>query len=178
MKISVFIASSIDGFIAKKDGDVAWLGEIEPFDNGGDGGFKEFFNSVDALVMGRATFEKVITFDWVYGDKPVFVLSNTLKKIPEKVKERNVKIIKGTPGEILEKVSKEGYGKIYLDGAGTIQSFLKEGLVDEISITYIPILLGSGISLFGELGFENRLELLETKSWSNGCVQNNYRVKK
>jgi dihydrofolate reductase len=174
-KLSVFIAISVDGYIARKDGDVSFLNEAEPIGNGEDGGFGEFFNSVDVLVMGRATFEKVLEFGWPYGEKPVIVLSNSLNQIPEALQGKVI-IESGTPTELLDRLSAKGYNHIYLDGGKTIRSFLRENLVDEITLTTIPILLGEGLPLFGDLESEIPLRLLENKFWKNGFVQTKYAV--
>ena len=176
IRVSVFIATSLDGFIARPDGDVSWLHEYEPMGDGDDGGYGELFDSVDALVMGRGTFEKVLAFDgWPYGTKPVIVLSKSLSEVPEKLRD-HVRIDASAPQDILNALSIEGYQHIYLDGGKVIQSFLREGLVDEMTLTVIPILLGQGLPLFGYLEADIKLQLLESRSWDNGFVQSRYRV--
>lgn len=179
MKTIIFIAASLDGFIARKDGDVSWLESFDLMGEGEDGGYEETFASVDALVMGRGTFEKVISFDipWPYGAKPVIVMSKTLTKLPAKA-GKHVRIASCTPKELVTQLENEGMEKLYVDGGKLIQSFLQEGLIDEITVTQIPILLGEGIPLFGEIGKEVRLRLLESKSWENGFVQVKYAVEK
>jgi dihydrofolate reductase len=177
IKVSVFIATSVDGFIARKDGDVAWLDEYEPMGEGEDGGYTELFGAVDALVMGRGTFEKVLTFQWPYGDKALIVLSKSLTEVPEKLRA-SVRVDASAPEELMEKLSGEGYQHIYLDGGKVIQSFLRAGLVDEMILTRIPVLLGEGIPLFGMLEKDVKLKLLESKSWKNGFVQVKYAVVK
>lgn len=175
VKVSVFIATSLDGFIARPDGDVSWLDEYEPPGEEDDAGYSELFNKVDALVLGRGTFEKVLTFEWPYGAKPIIVLSSTLLHVPEKLKD-SVRIANSTPSDVLENMEADGYQHIYLDGGQVIQSFLREGLVDEITLTTIPILLGQGIPLFGSLEEDIKLKLLESRSWKNGFVQTKYQV--
>jgi dihydrofolate reductase len=178
LKVSVFIATSVDDFIARPDGDVAWLHETEPLPDGDDAGFGNFFDSIDTLVMGRGSFEKVLEFDdWPYGTKPVIVLSRSLTEVPEKLRDR-VRIDASTPAELVEKLSQDGYQHIYLDGGRVIQSFLRDGLVDEITLTTIPVLIGEGIALFGSLARDIKLRLLETRSWKNGFVQSKYLVVK
>lgn len=178
LKVSVFIATSVDGFIARPDGDVAWLDEIDPLDEGDDAGYGEFFNSVDALVMGRGSFEKVLEFDpWPYGEKPVIVLSKTLTEIPSHLADV-VSIDPAEPRVFIEKLIERGYNHIYLDGGKIIQSFLCEGLVDEMAITTIPVLIGDGIPLFGKLEKVVKLKLLRSRSWTNGMVQSTYQVLK
>jgi dihydrofolate reductase len=185
----VFIATSLDGFIARPDGDVAWLHEVEPIADGDDvepiaggddGGYGEFFGSIDVLVMGRGTFEKVLEFDlpeWPYGTKPVIVLSRSLTDVPEELRGR-VRIDDSEPQELVEKLSREGYKRMYLDGGKIIQSFLREGLVDDMTLTTIPVLIGEGLPLFGDIEKDIKLRLLETRSWHNGFVQSKYQVLK
>ena len=178
LKVSVFMAISLDGFIARPDGDVAWLHEGEPIGDGEDAGYGAFFNSIDVLVMGRGSFEKVREFDpWPYGSKPVIVLSKSLTEVPEKLRD-HVKIEPTSPQELVEKLSREGNKHMYLDGGKVIQSFLQAGLVDEMTLTIIPILIGKGIPLFGELENDLRLRHIETRSWHNGFVQSKYQVLK
>lgn len=178
IKISVFMAISLDGFIARPDGDVAWLHEIEPLVDGDDAGYGEFFNSIDVLVMGRGSFEKVLEFDpWPYSSKPVVVMSRSLMEVPEKLRD-SVKIDSSAPQAFIEKLSQEGYKHIYLDGGKIIQSFLQEGLVDEMTLTTIPILIGQGRALFGELENDIKLRHVKTRSWDNGFVQSTYQILK
>jgi dihydrofolate reductase len=175
IRVSVFIAASLDGFIARSDGDVSWLDEYAPLGEDDDAGYSELFNSIEAMIMGRGTFEKVLTFEWPYGAKPITVLSSTLSHVPEKHKD-SVRIASSTPSEVLEKMAAEGYQHIYLDGGQVIQSFLREGLVDDLTLTIIPVLLGEGIPLFGHLEKDIKLDLLKTRSWENGFVQTKYQV--
>ena len=146
----VFIAASLDGYIADKDGGVDWLHSI-PNPENLDMGWVDLIDRIDSLVMGRKTFEKVCSFDcdWPYS-KPVFVLSNSMKSIPEGY-EVKAEPIKGSLPEVIEAIYQKGYKRLYIDGGVTVQSFLKEDLIDEMIITIIPILLGGGIPLFGEL---------------------------
>ncbi|CAM1361062.1 Bifunctional deaminase-reductase domain-containing protein [Tenacibaculum litoreum] len=173
----VFIATSLDGYIADKNGNLDWLHCI-PNPNNNDMGYMEFNKEIDALVMGRTTFETVLGFDveWPY-DKPVFVLSNKLKKIPQSHKEKAF-LIKGTLTEVLNHIHKKGFSRLYIDGGTTIQNFLKEDLIDEMVLTTIPILLGGGSSLFGELSNKLNFELVGTKTYLNQIIQNRYRRKK
>jgi len=177
VKVSVFIATSVDGFIARSDGDVSWLDEYEPMGEGEDGGYGELFGAVDALVMGRGTFEKVLTFDWPYGDKPLIVLSKRMSEVPEALRA-SVRVDASAPQELLEKLAEKGCQHIYLDGGKVIQSFLRAGLVDEMTLTRIPVLLGEGIPLFGSLVEDVKLRLLDCRSWENGFVQEKYAVVK
>lgn len=176
LKISVFIATSVDGFIARPDGDVAWLHEGEPLPEGEDAGYSDLFNAVDALVMGRSSFEKVLSFGfWPYEDKPVIVLSKTLTEIPSHLPDV-VRVDPAEPRAFAENCLMRGYKHIYLDGGQVIRSFLREGLVTEMTITTIPILIGKGIPLFGDMGRDIRLKLKGSRSWENGFVQATYQV--
>lgn len=181
LKFSVFIATSVDGFIARTDGDVSWLHEFgpaegEPHD---DGGFGEFMASVDAMVMGRNTFETVLGFDvpWPYGETPVMVLSQALTEVPAEL-AATVSIEQGTPEEVAARLAEGGAGRVYLDGGRVIQSFLRAGLVHEITITRVPILLGRGIPLFGEMADEVRMKHLGTRTWGGNFEQSRYEVLK
>ena len=176
-KNSVFIATSLDGFIADENGGIDWLNSI-PNPENNDMGYVEFINGIDALVMGRTTFETVLGFDvdWPYS-KPVFVLSNKLKKIPESHKDKAY-LIKGSLTEVLAKIHEKGYEKLYIDGGTTISSFLKEDLIDEMILTTIPILLGGGSSLFCELPNKLNIELAGSKTFLNQITQNHYKRKK
>jgi len=174
---SVFIATSLDGYIADKNGRLDWLHAIPNPDND-DMGYMEFINEVDALVMGRTTFETVCGFDvdWPYN-QPVFVLSNTLNKIPDSHKEKAF-LVKGSLTEILGQVHEKGFNRLYIDGGTTIQNFLKEDLIDEMILTTIPILLGGGASLFSELPNELKFELIKTKTYLNQVTQSHYKRKR
>jgi dihydrofolate reductase len=173
-KNSVFIATSIDGYIADKNGRIDWLNSI-PNPTNDDMGYVEFTKEIDALVMGRKTFETVLGFDvdWPY-DKPVFVLSNKLKEIPESHKGKAF-LVRGSLTEILNQINDRGFSRLYIDGGTTIRNFLKEDLIDEMILTTIPILLGGGSSLFGELSNELKFELIETRTFLNQITQNHYK---
>jgi dihydrofolate reductase len=169
----VFIATSIDGYISDENGAIDWLHSI-PNPENTDMGYSEFMADIDALVIGRTTFQTVLSFDidWPY-QKPVFVLSTTLKSVP-KVLEDRVFIVNGSIKEILDHIHSKGYQNLYIDGGRTIQSFLKEDLVDEMIITVIPILLGGGTSLFGELEHPLNFKCIETKVYLDQVVQNHF----
>ncbi|MFC1879671.1 dihydrofolate reductase family protein [Chloroflexota bacterium] len=173
----VFIAKSLDGYIADKDGGLDWLQYIPNPDNL-DMGYKKFSNCVDAIVMGRKTFETVCGFDidWPYS-LPVFVMSSTLESAAEEYKGK-VEIIKGSPAEITAELHKKGFTRLYIDGGVTIQNFLKEDLIDELIITTMPILLGGGAPLFGDLPKEMEFEHVESTLYLNAIVQDHYRRKR
>ena len=172
-KNKVFIATSLDGYIADKDGGIDWLHAIPNPDNI-DMGYHAFTSHIDALVMGRSTFETVCGFDidWPYK-KPVFVLSNSMSSIPDEYKDY-ARLVKGTLNEILENLHQNGFIRLYIDGGKTIQSFLKEDLIDEMIITIIPTLLGGGIPLFGELANPLDFECVESKIYLGKIVQNHF----
>jgi len=168
----IYIATSLDGFIATSDGGLDWLEEI-PNPEQSDYGYAEFLKSIDAIVMGRNTFEKVITFgQWVYA-KPVFILSNSLTKLPEHILGK-AEIIRGDLKEIITQLHQKGYENLYIDGGRVIQSFLQEDLIDEMIITLIPILLGKGFPLFGEIEQHLRFRHKATKIYDNNLVKNHY----
>lgn len=176
-KNSVFIATSLDGYIADKNGGIDWLHSI-PNPDKDDMGYVEFTSGIDALVMGRITYETVCGFDidWPYK-KPVYVLSNTINEIPENLKGK-VFLLKGSLTEVLAKIHQNGHYRLYIDGGSTIQSFLKEDLIDEMTITTIPILLGGGFSLFSELQQELGFELVKSKVFLKQVTQNHYKRKR
>jgi len=172
-KNKVFIATSLDGKIADKNGGIDWLHSI-PNPNNNDMGYGEFFSQIDALVMGRITFETVCGFDmdWPY-QKPVFVLSNSLTNVPEEYKGK-AEIAHGSLQEILNNIHKRACNSLYIDGGKTIQSFLQEDLIDEMTITTIPYLLGGGIPLFSELPKRLDFECVDSKIYLEQVVQNHF----
>ena len=173
----VFIAKSLDGYIADKDGGIDYLNMV-PNPENLDMGYNNFISKIDGIIMGRSTFDIVLSFNipWPYT-VPVLVASRTLKEIPEKLKEK-VEIVAGTPLEILKIAHSKGYYKLYIDGGRTIQSFLKEDLIDELSITTIPILLGGGMPLFKDLPQEMKFEHIKTEVYLEELVQSDYRRKR
>ena len=172
-KNKVFIATSIDGYIAGKNGEIDWLDAI-PGLNDIDTGYDAFMSEIDALVMGRITFETVCGFDmdWPY-QKPVFVVSNTMNQISAELKDK-VHLVKGAMMDILNEIHQMGYHNLYIDGGGLIQSFLKEDLIDEMIITVIPILLGGGHPLFGGLTTRLDFKCQATKHFLNSVAQNHF----
>jgi dihydrofolate reductase len=168
----VYIAASIDGYIATSDDGVDWLHE-EPNPDNDDYGYTEFIKTIDALVMGRNTFEKVLTFgEWPY-QKKVFVLSTLLTQIPEGL-EGKVEILSGSLSDVLSEIEDQGFRNLYIDGGKLIQSFLSEDRIDELIVTRIPVLLGSGIPLFGKLGTPLKFKHIDTVVHSNALVQSRY----
>ena len=168
----VYIATSIDGYIATRDGDVEWLHEL-PNPNNNDYGYSEFMANIDALIMGRHTFEKVRTFGKWHYEKKVFVLSSVLTEVPNELIGK-VEFISGPLKDILASVNSQGFNNLYIDGGLVIQSFLAEDLIDELIITRIPILLGGGIPLFGELNKPLRFVHRSTEVYDNALVKSHY----
>jgi dihydrofolate reductase len=175
---SVYIGISLDGFIARPNGDIDWLTHERYAIPGDDFGYQAFFDSVDALLMGRATFEKVLTFgEWPYANKRVFVLSHNPNLIPAHLTDR-AEVVAGSPADVLHYVATRGIRRVYLDGGQVIQQFLREGLVDELIITRLPVLIGQGLPLFGPLSDDIQLQHVETRTFSTGLVQSRYRVER
>jgi len=173
-KVSVFIGTSLDGFIARTNGDMDWM-QGPGGEGGGDYGYESFGARIDAIVMGRKTFEKVLTFGtWPY-QKPVIVLTHRPLQIPLKLR-KEVEIMAGAPKEVVERLVKRGLLRLYVDGGQTIQEFLTAGLVHELIVSRLPVLIGTGIPLFGPLQADIRLKLLETRAFSGGMVQSAYEV--
>ena len=176
MKASVFIATSLDGFIARPDGNIDWLMNPEYDIEGEDFGYTKYIKTVDTIVMGRNSYDKVLTFDmWLYTI-PVFVATHRPMEIPEHLSDKQIHSIEGPPKDILDKLSEKGFTHLYIDGGKTLQDFLNAGLIEELTITQIPVLLGEGIPLFGPLGSDIKLELIESLTYPNSFVQNTFRV--
>lgn len=171
MIASVFVGTSLDGFIARTNGELDFLdaGGQEPH------GYEEFMATVDAMVIGRKTYETVLGFGgWAYGAKPVFVLSTRpLAPAPaEAVLER----MSGAPADIVSNLEARGIGHIYVDGGVTVQGFLKAGMITRLIVTRVPVLIGTGIPLFGPLDQDVALEHVATRTYTGGLVQSEYRV--
>ena len=165
----------MDGFIARKDGDIGWL---TPFANDeAIHAYEELINRIDAIVIGKNTFETVLAFpSWPYTKK-VFVLSSSIKQAPDIVKEK-VTILSMKPGELLNYLSGKGFSSIYVDGGKVIQDLLKEDLINELIISKAPILIGSGIPLFGYLDTDLQFKHIRTAVQSNGLVRSYYERKR
>jgi len=175
MRVSVFIATSLDGYIAGPDGDIDWLNNASaevPEDD--DLGYAAHMESVDIMVMGRKSYEKVLSFgDWPYGELPMLVLSRNEITFPEQI-PNCVTHSSESPREIVERLESQGIKHIYVDGGVTIQRFLAGGLISDITITLIPVLLGAGIPLFAELAKPIDLKLKASRSSENGFIQISY----
>lgn len=171
----VFIAASQDGYVARRDGGLDWL--MKQNTQGEDHGYDAFMASVDGLVMGRGSFETVLTFDeWPYA-KPVVVMSRSLSEddIPEGLKSR-VRMSALSPEELMRQLEAEGWKRVYVDGGKVVQSFLRAGLIADITLTRIPILIGDGRPLFGALETDIDLEHIATRAYPSGLVRSEFRV--
>lgn len=172
MVVSVFIGTSVDGFIARPNGDLDFL----PPGGGEPHGYDEFFASVDALVIGRKTFETVLAFpEWPYGDKRVVVLSSRALDFSA-VRGARVEQMAGQGAEIISKLAAAGVRHVYVDGGITIQQFLRAGLVQRLIITRVPVLIGDGIPLFASLPHDVRLHHVATHHYPSGLVKTEYQV--
>ena len=171
MMLSVFVGVSVDGFIARRDGALDFLPtDCEPH------GYEEFIATIDALVIGRNTFETVLGFaEWPYGDKRVVVLSSRPLDFSA-VTGGNVEQMAGAPQDIAAKLAARGVQHVYVDGGITIQGFLRAGLVDRLTITRVPVLIGDGIPLFGSLPRDVQLKHVATHTYPSGLVKSEYRV--
>lgn len=173
----VYLGLSLDGYIAGPDGDLGWL-EYVPVPEGDDLGYGAFMQRIDAVVMGRITFETVLGFGmgWHYG-KPGIILSSTLTEVPSEVADQ-VQLAHGTPADIVAVAEAQGYQSLYIDGGVTVQQFLQADLVDEMILATIPILVGGGIPLFGTLAGPLGFELLGSEVLADQIVKNHYRRKR
>ena len=171
MKASVFIGTSVDGFIARLNGDLDFL----PAGGGEPHGYREFMETVDALVIGRKTYETVLAFEtWPYAETRVFVLST--RPLAPAPPDAVVEHMSGDPAEIVSQLQTRGIKHVYVDGGITIQGFLQAGLIQRLIITRGPVLIGDGVSLFGPLPHDVRLEHVATRDYPSGLVQTEYRV--
>jgi dihydrofolate reductase len=171
MKASVFVGTSLDGFIARADGALDFL----PPGGGEPHGYNEFMATVDAMVIGRKTYETVLAFEsWPYGDKPVFVLS-THSLAPAPV-GAVVEHLSGSPADIVSRLGSRGVQHVYVDGGITIQRFLQAGLIQRLIVTRVPVLIGAGIPLFGAVARDIALRHVATRQYASGLVQSEYEV--
>ncbi|VVE27972.1 deaminase [Pandoraea commovens] len=170
-----FIATSLDGFIARPDGDIDWL--LQRDDPTEDHGYAAFIADKDAIVMGRGTYEKVLTMGpWAY-DLPVTVLSTQLANtpVPDALKGK-VRFSDLSPVALMQALARENVGRVYVDGGKVVQSFLRDGLIADIVVTTVPVLIGAGKPLFGALSDDVDLQLIDSQRFASGLVQSAYRV--
>lgn len=164
----VFIATSVDGFIARKDGGIDWLKLVER--PGEDYGFQAFFDTIDTLVIGRGTYDIVRAFDsWPYPGKRVVVMTHR-----PLVPIANETFFDGEPAALVAQLGAEGVKRIYVDGGKVISQFLDAGLIEQLTISQVPVLLGSGLPLFSS-GVEQRLTLVESRTFASGLVRTTWR---
>ena len=171
MKASVFVGTSVDGYIARSNGAFDFL----PPDGGEPHGYDEFMASVDALIIGRHTYETVLAFAaWPYGEMPVFVLSTKALRLPPA--GAVVEKMTGSPEEIVATLTRRGFQHAYVDGGVTIQSFLRAKLIQRLTITRVPVIIGTGIPLFGPTACDVMLKHIETRQYPSGLVKSEYEV--
>ncbi len=176
MRASVFIATSLDGFIARANGDLDWLPGADGTPLAEDHGYNAFLASVDVVVIGRGTYEKVLSFaEWPYGSMAVRVLSSRPVEFPASLPP-SVRAMSGPPAEVVAELSRQGFRHAYVDGGRTIQGFLSAGLVQKLILTRVPILLGQGIPLFGALARDIPLRHVRTRALAGGLVQSEYDI--
>ncbi|MBO9998945.1 MAG: dihydrofolate reductase [Cyanobacteria bacterium SID2] len=176
-KVSVFIATSLDGYIARPNGDIDWLDAANAtVPDGEDCGYDALIRTVDVLVMGRKSYEKVLSFgSWPYGGIPVTVMSRNPIAFPDSL-PKTIQHSSEQPQKLYERLAREGVSHVYIDGGNTIQRFLAAGLVDELTITIIPVILGDGIPLFGPIASDLSLTCVGAKAYDFGFVQLRYTV--
>ncbi len=175
MKKSIYVATSLDGYIARPDGELDWLSKAE---TGEDCGFSAFMKTVDCMIMGRNTYDKVVAMgQWPYGKTQVLVLTNRPMDIPENL-AAYVRPYSGDPKEMVSMLAEKDFEHAYIDGGNVIEQFLKARLVDEMTITTIPVLIGSGIPLFGSSPLKEDIDwtLLSSRAYRGGIVQSRYRI--
>jgi dihydrofolate reductase len=177
---SVFLGMSVDGFIARLDGDLSWLtGDAEvggaPDDGaGGDFGFADFVSGIDALVMGRGTYDVIAPMDdWPHQGKPVHVLSTTLTPGAD-----SRIVVHRSFEEAVTALAASGYRRVYVDGGRTVHAFLRAGLISDLTLSRVPVLIGTGHTPFGELAADVPLEHVRTQTYPGGMVQTTYRVRR
>ncbi len=167
-RVSAFLGASLDGFIAEADGG---LGFLAPFE-GEDNGYRAFYAAVDTLLMGRKTYETVLGFDaWPFSDRRVVVLTRN-----PRTPRFNERFRSGAPAEVLDTLASEGARHVYADGGQVVTQFLAAGCLDALTVTFVPVVLGTGIRLFGSDPGRHRLELESTRSFDSGMVQLRYRT--
>jgi len=171
IRCSVFVGTSVDGFIARRDGSLDWL----PPGGGEEHGYTAFIATVDAIVMGRGTFDIVRKFERWPFQKPVIVLT-TRERDTTLSPDTRVEYMAGTPRTVVDRLATRGMTHLYIDGGVTIQRFLNDGLIDRMTITRVPVIIGDGIPLFGPTPHDIRLIHLGTRTYASGLVTTEYSV--
>lgn len=172
MNCIVYIATSLDGFIATEEGGLEWLNAV-PNPTNDDYGWADFNSRIDAVLMGRKTFEVVLSFGGWHYEKPVHVVSSTLETVPERLADK-VTLHRGALADVLVDLERRGIEHLYVDGGALIQSFLREDLIDEMIVTRVPVLLGAGIPLFQDTGSEKTFTHLKTEVLNCALVKTHY----
>jgi len=171
---SVFCGVSLDGFIARPDGGLDWLegdGTAEMVDHG----YETFVAGVDAVVMGRNSFETVMSFEhWPYTKKVIVLSSGQVDLTAARARGADVEVMNGSPEQLVTELAAKGLFRLYVDGGVTVQRFLRAGLVDRLILTQLPVLIGQGIPLFGALDKDIRLKLVASRTFPGGLVQSEY----
>ena len=173
-KIKLYIAVSLDGKIAKPDGDVSWLDELPKPDHS-DYGYADFLSSVDTTLMGNNTYKQLLGFgiDFPYYGKENYVFTRNT----ELTEDENVKFISQDPVSFVSDIKSSQGGDIWLIGGEEVNTLLLNGkLIDELIIFVIPVVLGNGILLFGSTPFETKLEMIKSNAYSNGVIEINYKI--
>lgn len=172
---SVFIATSLDGYIARADGNIDWLERANAtVPAGEDCGYASFMRSVDAIVMGLNTFEKAVSFpEWPYPTTPVWVMSQSMESLPV-VQAQEVRLMRGSPHDVVAQAQARGFRRVYVDGGQLIQSFLRAQLLTDITVTTVPVLIGDGRRLFGSVDEDVDLALRNSTRYPFGFVQSCY----
>lgn len=171
---SVFCGLSIDGFIARPDGALDFL-EGDGTALMGDHGYEAFMAGIDALVMGRRTFEVVMGFDaWPYAKKVIVLSSTAVDLSPALDRGGDVELLNATPEEVVAQLAARGFRNLYIDGGATVQRFLRAGFIDRLIVTHVPVLIGQGVRLFGALDRDIPMKLVASRSLPGGLVQSEY----
>ena len=172
INIVYYVASSIDSYIATSDGSVEWLTRFESA--GDDYGYREFYESVDAVLLGRRTYEHALTFgEWPYPDKPCWVFAHR----PVSVSQPNVTVTGDSPLQVVRHLKARGLNRAWLVGGGYLAgAFHEHNLITEYVVSVLPVILGSGVPLFSGTGVMRDLELIESRAYPNGLLQARYRL--
>lgn len=175
---SVFIATSLDGYIARLNGKLDWLNSAVPANSKEDYGYHQYMAKIDCIVIGRRSFEKVVSFpQWPYQGKRVIVLSKTLTQVPDDFEDK-VTLFNSSIEQLVVELQNIKVRHVYVDGGLTIQSFIRAGLLNELTITHVPVLIGKGLPLFADVAKDVKLKLLHSRHFNSGFVQSHYLVER